>query len=119
MSPTYDLVKLEEGASSGRDTSEQIWDSLQLKQKFSVISGASLWTLFKLPNLPALSVSDGPHGVRKPINPLALGESHPATCFPTASAVACSWNQDAAHEWGKLLPWSAYITIFKYCSVLG
>lgn len=103
MSSACDLEKLEEGASAGHTLSERIWDSLQEKQKFSAVSGASLWTLCKLPDLPAISVSDGPHGVRKPINPLALGESHPATCFPTASAVACSWNQDAARELGEAL----------------
>lgn len=103
MNYPYDLEKLEEGAFSECTSSERTWNALQQKEKFSVISGASLWTLCKLPNLPALSVSDGPHGVRKPINPLALGESHPATCFPTASSVACSWNPTVAHELGEAL----------------
>ncbi|GAX20872.1 beta-glucosidase [Fistulifera solaris] len=101
MSSADDLEKLEEGA--GQTVSERTWISLNEKQQFSVVSGASLWTLCKLPGLPTIAVSDGPHGVRKPINPLALGESHPATCFPTASALACSWNQEAAKELGEAL----------------
>ena len=40
-------------------------------------------------------VTDGPHGLRKQpdeADHAGIGGSNPATCFPTASALASSWN---------------------------
>ncbi|OEU20389.1 beta-galactosidase [Fragilariopsis cylindrus CCMP1102] len=39
-----------------------------------------------------LRMSDGPHGVRKPLTDLSLQQSFPATCFPSACALSNSWN---------------------------
>jgi len=49
-------------------------------------------------------VSDGPHGVRKvpDVNNLAA-QSLPATCFPTASCMASSWDVDLVREVGQAL----------------
>lgn len=56
--------------------------------------------------LSARKVSDGPHGMRvqikRPSN-LGMGGSLPATCFPTASALACSFDEELAAEAGKAL----------------
>ena len=51
-------------------------------------------------------MSDGPHGLRAQPGPgthLGLGGSLPATCFPTASAVASSWNPELMHRIGQAL----------------
>jgi len=42
--------------------------------------------------VPRILLCDGPHGVRKPVSELGLKDAFPATCFPTACALACSWN---------------------------
>jgi beta-glucosidase len=71
---------------------------LTLPEKLLLVSGKSLWTLNdlqpRIPShiLPSLRLSDGPHGVRKPLSEMNLQQSHPATCFPTAAALACSWD---------------------------
>ena len=51
-------------------------------------------------------VSDGPHGLRAQPGEgdhVGLGGSLPATCFPTASAIASSWNPDLLHRVGTAL----------------
>jgi beta-glucosidase len=49
-------------------------------------------------------VSDGPHGVRRVKDIHSLGaESLPATAFPTASALASTWDVDLVRELGEAL----------------
>ena len=51
-------------------------------------------------------VADGPHGLRKQAeNPdhLGIGNSVPATCFPTAAALGSSWDVDLLHRVGEAL----------------
>jgi len=85
------------------ETVECIVQQLSLDQKLSLLTGATLWKLAKLPNMHQITVSDGPHGLRKPKNPLVLSESYPATCFPTAAALACSWNEEMIQRVGIAL----------------
>ena len=51
----------------------------------------------------SLCLSDGPHGLRKPLNNLTLQEAHPATCFPSACSTACSWNPQLLETMGRAL----------------
>ena len=80
-------------------------NDLTLKEKLSLLSGDSLWTTPAIPHLriPSLTLSDGPHGVRKPRKELSLHDSYPATCFPTAAALACSWDESLLFEVGVAL----------------
>jgi len=51
-------------------------------------------------------VADGPHGLRKQSGgeeKMGIGESVPAVCFPTASALACSFDRDLAYQVGKAI----------------
>jgi beta-glucosidase len=57
-------------------------------------------------NIPVLLVTDGPHGLRKHAGDatgLGLSEIVPTTCFPTASALAATWNRDLVFEVGQAL----------------
>ncbi len=49
-------------------------------------------------------MADGPHGVRKVanVNDFVAG-SLPATCFPTASCVASSWDIELIHSMGEAI----------------
>ena len=81
---------------------------LSLEEKTALISGEDFWHLAAIERLgiPSLTVADGPHGVRKnegAKNQAALTGSLPATCFPTASATASSWDRSLLREIGNAL----------------
>ena len=64
---------------------------MTLEEKASLLSGADNWRTKRVPrlNLESVAVSDGPHGLRKEIDVPKVGRhTQPATCFPTASALA-------------------------------
>ena len=71
--------------------------SLRLEQKCALLSGGTVFTTRALPGkgIPAITLSDGPNGVRKQAGAadhLGLNPSVPATCFPTSATVANSWD---------------------------
>lgn len=58
-------------------------------------SGAGFWTTKAVGGIPAITLTDGPHGVRRQpgsADHLGLGASVPATCFPPAVALAQTWD---------------------------
>lgn len=79
---------------------------MALEEKAALCTGASPWTTTPIERLgiPELIVSDGPHGVRRvpDVNAMAI-ESLPATCFPTASCLASTWDPDLIHRMGEAL----------------
>ena len=69
--------------------------TLDLEQKCALLSGETVFTTRALPGkgIPAITLSDGPNGVRKQAGAadhLGLNPSVPATCFPTSATVANS-----------------------------
>ena len=74
-----------------------IIQKLNLEQKCALLSGETVFTTRALPGkgIPAITLSDGPNGVRKQAGAadhLGLNPSVPATCFPTSATVANSWD---------------------------
>ena len=85
-----------------------IIQQLSLEQKCALLSGAATFKTRALPQygIPAIWLSDGPHGLRKQAGPadhLGQNPSEPATCFPTASAVASSWDPALGEQIGRAL----------------
>ena len=83
-------------------------NDLTLLQAAALLSGASAWDSRAIPaaRVPAFVMSDGPHGVRRQLGDadhLGIAESEKATCFPTASALAATWDPDLAREMGEAL----------------
>jgi beta-glucosidase-like glycosyl hydrolase len=75
-----------------------------LERRAALLTGAGFWTTKAGDGIRALSVSDGPHGVRRQRgDDLSLLDSEPATCFPTGSAIASSWDPDLVREVGVAL----------------
>ncbi len=66
-----------------------------------------MYTTRDLPGLvPAVMMTDGPHGLRKQAGDsdhLGLANSVPATCFPVATVLASSWDVELLHEVGRAL----------------
>jgi beta-glucosidase len=85
---------------------ESIIASMTLEEKAALCTGASPWTTNPVERLgvPEMTVSDGPHGVRRvaDVSHLLAG-SLPATCFPTASCMASTWDVDLIHALGQAL----------------
>ncbi|MBT2440166.1 glycoside hydrolase family 3 C-terminal domain-containing protein [Streptomyces sp. ISL-36] len=72
---------------------------LTLPQKASLTSGAGDFVTESVGDVPALSLSDGPHGLRLPQENGAgvqvdLHSAAPATCFPPAVALGSSWDPE-------------------------
>ena len=85
---------------------QTIVDQMTLEEKAALCTGASAWTTTPIDRLgvPEMLVSDGPHGVRRVQNVHELGtESLPATCFPTASCLASTWDVDLIRMMGEAL----------------
>ena len=81
---------------------------LTLEEKASLTSGASFWTTKPLERvgLPAIMLTDGPHGVRKQrasADHLGIGDSVPATCFPPAVALGSSFDPELLERVGVAL----------------
>ncbi|MFK4837612.1 glycoside hydrolase family 3 C-terminal domain-containing protein [Microbacterium sp. ZW T2_14] len=81
---------------------------LTLEEKASLTSGASFWNTKPVERVgvPALMVTDGPHGLRKQReggDHLGIGDSVPATCFPPAVGLGSSWDVELIHRVGEAL----------------
>ncbi|MEU8135751.1 glycoside hydrolase family 3 C-terminal domain-containing protein [Streptodolium elevatio] len=70
---------------------------LTLEEKAALLDGSDFWRTQPIERLgiPAIMLSDGPHGLRKQDESgdhLGLLASVPATCFPPAAGLASSWD---------------------------
>lgn len=111
---------------------EEWINELTLEEKASLCTGKNSWQTQNIDRLgiPSVTVSDGTNGVRfqkgsKSEKKLsfaeaikgsfdseeAIAKTYPATCFPTGSAVACSWNKGLMEQIGG--------SIAKECKALG
>ena len=87
---------------------ELLLKKLTLEEKCALLSGAETFKTRGMPEhgIPQIWLSDGPHGLRKQAGEsdhLGLNPSVPATCFPTASAVANSWDTALGEKIGAAL----------------
>lgn len=88
--------------------SEKILSQMTLEEKCSMLSGQDFWHTQAIERLglPAIMVSDGPHGLRRQADEgdhLGLLASVPATCFPSGVGLGSSWDRDLIAEVGSLI----------------
>ena len=81
---------------------------LSLEERAQLLAGESHWKTHAAPSadIPSLFLSDGPHGLRKQEGAqdcMGIAESCPATCFPTASALACSFDPELVERVGAAI----------------
>lgn len=89
-------------------TVDEYIQELTLEEKAALLQGWTTWTSREVKRLgiPAIFLSDGPHGLRKQAGAgdhLGLNASVPATCFPTAATMANSWDPALGEELGRAL----------------
>ena len=91
------MIPKEDASSQGRvdylSKAKTLVTEMTLEEKALLLSGDGWWKTHAINRLhiPSIGISDGPHGLRKVPEP-GLSTSVPATCFPTAPALASSWN---------------------------
>lgn len=86
----------------------EILAKMTLEDKISICNGADFWhsKAMKKYGIPAITMSDGPHGVRCQKNAsdmLGVNESEPATCFPTAVTSGATWDAGLLEAEGKAI----------------
>ncbi|WP_454856294.1 glycoside hydrolase family 3 C-terminal domain-containing protein [Promicromonospora soli] len=93
---------------------ERVLAGLTLEEKASLLSGQDFWTTQPVARdgaagsaaVPSVMVTDGPHGLRKQADSpdhLGLGNSVPATCFPTAVTLGSTWDPALVRRVGEAL----------------
>ena len=86
---------------------KQLMGQLTVEEKAALVSGTDFMYTNPVPRLkiPALRMSDGPHGLRVQTEGGDNGVtgSLPATAFPTAATVAGSWNPENSYKIGRAI----------------
>jgi len=84
---------------------EKLIGQLTLEEKASLCSGRDDWSTQPIERLdiPWIWMADGPHGLRRApaTNKPGYGDQHPATCYPTASALAATWDLELISQVGE------------------
>lgn len=96
------------GDHAGGIDPEATLAALSNEQKASLLAGSGFWLTTSLAEegIPAITVTDGPHGLRKQTGAadhVGLNASAPATCFPAACATACSFDERLLRDIGRAL----------------
>ncbi len=82
---------------------KKLLSDLTVEEKARMTAGETYWLTVACERLGIKSIwlSDGPHGLRMSV-PDDWGKHHtePATCFPTACALASSWDHDLIYKTG-------------------
>ncbi len=101
--PSYEKINNQ----GGRMNIDKLICELTDEEKIALVSGREFFYTNSIPRLsiPRLSLSDGPHGVRKQLGASDNGcaTSEPAVCFPTAATTASSWNTDMLYKMGAAM----------------
>lgn len=90
---------------------DELIGQMTINEKIALCIGGSAWCSAAIRRLgiPQMVMTDGPHGLRRvenvneTQNVISLTKSLPSTCFPTASALACSWDEELMYEVGEAI----------------
>lgn len=87
---------------------QQMLSQMTLEEKCALLSGRDVWHTRAVEHagIPSISLSDGPSGLRKQEGEgdhLGLNASVKATCFPSAAALANSWNPELTERVGAAI----------------
>lgn len=81
---------------------------MSLKNCVKLLAGSDFWHTAAIPEsgVPAIMMSDGPHGLRKQsedADHLGIHDSVVAVCFPSAGCIASSFDKNLVYRMGSLL----------------
>jgi beta-glucosidase len=74
-------------------------------EQAALTSGNDFWHTTEVARvgIPAITMTDGPHGVRMQADPADFLTGRPATCFPPAVASASTWDPELLRRMGEAL----------------
>lgn len=105
---TYDTIGLKNTIISeeSKMNYKELLKTMTLEEKVSLLSGKNFWQTRDIEkyDIPSMFLADGPHGIRKQklaADHLGLNPSIESTCFPTAAALANSFDAELVKEVGK------------------
>ncbi len=84
---------------------KKLLKELTPEEKARLVAGVNF--MYTVPverlNIPSLSMSDGPHGLRKQVSggDNGVSMSEPSTSYPTAATVASGWDRENARKVGE------------------
>ena len=84
---------------------EKILAAMTLEEKAALCQGLDAWHTVPVERLgvPAVMVSDGPHGLRKEVEEDGKKHTIDAVCYPSAAGTASSFDPALLEEMGRLL----------------
>lgn len=107
MDPTPSEVVADSPNRSPRERAVAIVAGLPVADRIRLVSGRDFWTTEAIEGLvPSVMLTDGPHGLRKQAGDsdhVGLHDALPATCFPVAATLACTWDAALLEEVGAAL----------------
>lgn len=86
-----------------------IIENMTLEEKVDMLHGKHMFTSAGVPSqgIPDMIYADGPFGIREEMEPNSWNSIHlttdSATFFPTGSALAATWDEATAYEYGKAM----------------
>ena len=95
---------MSEQSKNDNARARQLVSQMTLEEKALLLSGNGAWRTHAIERLglPSIFMADGPHGLRKSLG-ASVAESVPATCFPTGSALASTWDTELLRQVGAAL----------------
>ena len=92
-------------ATAQNDNIDRTVNQLTLEEKAALCVGKDMWHTQAINRLgiPSIFMTDGPHGIRINEGTNFTEPSVKATCFPTASLAASSWDKDLIFSLGQAL----------------
>ena len=87
---------------------QEILKQMTLEEKAAFCSGHDFWHTKAIDRLgvPSVMMCDGPHGLRKQEGEgdhLGINKSIETVCYPTAAALASSFDRDVMADLGEAL----------------
>lgn len=90
---------------------EKLLSQLTLREKVALLSGKDTWSTVPIrrplhgapDGIPALVMTDGPHGVRTNQPDASRAVCDTTTAFPTGVSIASTWNPELVHEAAAVL----------------
>ena len=104
---TAAVAQSAEESSWSDENIDRLLARMTLEEKVALTSGRDAWSTQPIERLdiPYIWMADGPHGLRRApsTDTWGYGDQHPATCFPTASALAATWDVALLRDVGAAL----------------